>query len=105
MRQDERMRQRSVALDPWQGIYAALRSRILNGSFAPGERLVESALADEFGTSRGPVRSALKELERVGLIVVTPRRGTFVRVFTAQDIDEIVSLWRLIWPFAVQRAV
>jgi DNA-binding GntR family transcriptional regulator len=94
-----------VALDPWQGIYAALRTMILEGTYAPGERLVEAALAELFGTSRGPVRSALKELERVGLVVVVPRRGTFVRTFTAQDVDEILSLWELIWPLAVRRAV
>jgi DNA-binding GntR family transcriptional regulator len=94
-----------VAMDPWQGICEALRSQILDGTFAPGERLVETTLAEQFGTSRGPVRSALKELERVGLIVTVPRRGTFVRTFTAHDIDEIVSLWRLISPFAVRRAV
>jgi DNA-binding GntR family transcriptional regulator len=94
-----------VALDPWQGIYAALRGQILGGSYEPGERLVESTLAEQFGTSRGPVRSALKELERVGLIVVVPRRGTFVRTFTAQDVDEMLTLWRLIWPFAVKLAV
>jgi len=94
-----------VALDPWQGVYVALRTAILNGEYAPGERLVEADLALRFRTSRGPIRSALKELERRGLVVIAPRRGTFVRSFTTNDVEEILTLWELMWGFAVQRAV
>src|SRR5256885_5400346 len=94
-----------VALDPWQGIYVALRNLILAGEYAPGERLVESELANRFRTSRGPVRSALKELERQGLVVIAPRRGTFVRTLSQQDVEEILSLWELMWSFAARRAI
>jgi DNA-binding GntR family transcriptional regulator len=94
-----------VALDPWQGVYRALRKMILSGELEPGQRLVESQLTARFGTSNGPVRTAVKELERHGLVTVVPRRGAFVRSFTARDVEEILTLWELIWSFAVRRAV
>lgn len=91
--------------DPWQGVFAFLRERILSGELAPATRLGESKLAEEFGTSRGPVRTALKELERSGLVVQYPRRGAYVRAVSDDDVDEIFSLWELLWPFAVRRAM
>jgi DNA-binding GntR family transcriptional regulator len=96
----------SIAVhNPWYGVYEHLRERILSGAVEPGSRLIETELAEEFGTSRGPVRSALKELECSGLVVQYPRRGAFVRELNDKDIEEIFSLWELIWPFAVRRAI
>jgi len=94
-----------VALDVWRGVYNALRASILSGTYPPGERLVEQQLADRFGTSRGPVRTALHELERSGLVVSIDRRGTFVRQLSDQDVEEIFSLMELLWPFVVKRAI
>lgn len=70
----------------------AIRELIMTGVVAPGERLVETELSERFGTSRGPVRDAFKELEQSGLVVSIPRRGTFVATLTADDIDEIYTL-------------
>ena len=77
-----------------------LRDRILAGEFTPGQRLAETDLAAQFGTSRGPVRTALTELESAGLVERRARRGTFVSALSDDDVDEIFSLWALIWPFA-----
>ncbi|MEC9431719.1 MAG: GntR family transcriptional regulator [Pseudomonadota bacterium] len=52
--------------------------RILAGEFQPGERVGEVELADRFGVSRGPVREAIRELEKRGLVEIFPRRGAFV---------------------------
>jgi DNA-binding GntR family transcriptional regulator len=93
------------AADPWEWVYRQLRDRILSGEFEPGARLVEMELAEQFGTSRGPVRTALAELETAGLVARLPRRGTFVRELSDDDLDEIFSIWELIWPFAVRRAI
>ena len=73
------MNDEDVARDPWRGVYHALRAAIGSGEYPPGSRLVEQQLADRFRTSRGPVRTALHELERSGLVVSIDRRGTFVR--------------------------
>lgn len=79
-----------------------LRSSILTGQLAPGERLYEAALAREFGISRGPVREALALLEGDGLVVNEPRRGKFVRELGPRVIDEIYSLRRVLEPYAAE---
>ena len=57
-------------------IYKQLRSKILNGSFRPGEMLPsENNLCSEFHASRETVRKGLKELEAEGLIYSKPKIG------------------------------
>ncbi len=53
--------------------------RILDGSYAPGSRIVECQLAREFGTSQAPVREALRDLEGMNLIESAPHKGAYVR--------------------------
>ena len=74
--------------------YAAnfIREAILQGSLQPRERLVEAHLAKQLNLSRGPIRDALKQLEREGLIVILPRRGAFVNHLEKSDVWEIASL-------------
>jgi DNA-binding GntR family transcriptional regulator len=66
----------------------ALVRRIVSGELEPGERLVETRIAEDYGTSQAPVREALRELETIGLVEVRPRRGTFVRHFIQQTLRE-----------------
>jgi DNA-binding GntR family transcriptional regulator len=68
-----------------------IRRLILAGRYRLGDRLVEERLSEELGISRPPVREALRLLERGGLVVSTPRRGTIVTPLTAADIEEILS--------------
>jgi DNA-binding GntR family transcriptional regulator len=67
----------------------ALLTGILAGRYAPGQRLLELRIAAEFETSQGPVREAFRELEATGLVVNTPRRGTYVAADVAERIREI----------------
>ncbi|HEX6351990.1 GntR family transcriptional regulator [Actinophytocola sp.] len=66
----------------------ALVRRIVTGELEPGTRLVETRIADEYGTSQAPVREALRELEAIGMVETRPRRGTFVRHFIQQTLKE-----------------
>lgn len=66
----------------------ALVRRIVSGELEPGERLVETRIAESYGTSQAPVREALRELETIGLVEIRPRRGTFVRHFIQQTLRE-----------------
>jgi len=75
----------------WEDVAAILRRDILSGALAPGTRLIEVDLADRFGVSRGPIREALRELGRVGLVVDRPRQGVFVSTPTDTDLDEITA--------------
>lgn len=72
--------------------YDAIRSAIVAGKYAPGEHLVESRIAEQLATSRAPIREALRQLEREGIIEQRPRRGFFVREITAQDFVDIYNL-------------
>ena len=52
-----------------------IRQAIIDGTFSPGERLMEIQMADEMGVSRTPVREAIRKLELEGFVVMIPRRG------------------------------
>ncbi|MGC9665489.1 GntR family transcriptional regulator [Planosporangium sp. 12N6] len=67
----------------------AILERVIDGTYPPGTRLVELHLAREFGVSQGPVREALRELVATRLVETTPRRGTFVRVASQEDLAEV----------------
>lgn len=69
-----------------------LREQIVDGSLAPGGRLVEAALAEELEVSRGTIRDALKDLEAEGLIENRPRRGTYVVELGPDDVREVYDL-------------
>jgi DNA-binding GntR family transcriptional regulator len=60
------------------GVMQSLEEAILSGRMRPGERLIETRIVGELGVSRTTVREALLMLERRGLVVSEPRRGTFV---------------------------
>ena len=57
-------------------VFNTLRQAIITGEFAPGERLMEIALANRLGVSRTPVREAIRKLELEGLVVMIPRKGS-----------------------------
>jgi DNA-binding GntR family transcriptional regulator len=63
--------------------------RILDGTYAPGDRIVETRLAQELGTSPAPVREALRELELLRFVESEPHRGARVRAVSAEEMAEI----------------
>ena len=65
---------------------------ILNGRLAPGARIVETRIAQQFGVSQGPVREALRDLELFGFVVSSPFRGTQVRKISTEDLLEIYPI-------------
>lgn len=69
-----------------------LRDQIIKGSLAPGKRLIEQTLADEFGVSRIPVREAIRMLETEGLVETVPRRGVIVSTLSRSDLEHIFDL-------------
>ncbi|MEV4805719.1 GntR family transcriptional regulator [Nonomuraea sp. NPDC049421] len=65
-----------------------LLRRIVTGELGEGERLIETKIAAEYGTSQAPVREALRQLEGLGLIESRPRHGSRVLPFAEQTIRE-----------------
>lgn len=91
--------------DLGSAVTTALRDAIVGGRFEAGERLVETDLAEQFGTSRGPIRDALAELERTGLVELRPRKGSFVRTLTPTDVAEVYSLRITLESMAIRTAI
>lgn len=69
-----------------------LGAAIVAGRYAAGDRLVEQELADRFGVSRGPVREALRVLERRGLIDLLPRRGAYARALSLNAVADLFNV-------------
>jgi DNA-binding GntR family transcriptional regulator len=82
-------------------IAASLQAAILSGRLKAGAHLVETGIAAQMRTSRGPVRDALLLLERDGLIVKLPNRGARVLRFDARGLREATSLRAVLEEFAV----
>ncbi|MDH2429084.1 GntR family transcriptional regulator [Sphaerisporangium sp. TRM90804] len=82
-----------------------LRHEILSGAFAPGERLIEEQLTQRFGTSRAPLREALRSLGQQGLVEHLPRRGVRVAELTPTDVDELFGLRDVLERYAMQTAL
>lgn len=73
-------------------VVSVLRSHILSGHFQSGDQLVQAELARSLRVSRGPVREALNQLKAEGLVFDEPRRGTFVRRPSPNDVRDALDL-------------
>jgi DNA-binding GntR family transcriptional regulator len=73
-------------------IYQTLRMRICLLDYAPGERLREEDLADEFGVSRTPIRRVLVKLEAEGLLRSVHGVGTIVTDIKVEDLAQVYEL-------------
>jgi len=89
-------------------VVGELRRRIIDGGYAPGDRLTEERLAADFGVSRNPVREAIRVLEAEGFLLAAPRRGAVVARMSVQDVENLfdvrLSLEALAAGLAARRA-
>lgn len=75
-----------------QRVYETLRQRILDWELAPGAPLSENDLSRQLGGSRTPVRQAIQQLTREGLVRAMPGRGAFVAEISLGDIVELFEM-------------
>ena len=73
-------------------VFQTLRNAIITGELQPGERLMETQLAEKLGVSRTPIREAIRKLELEGLVVMVPRKGAQVAQFTEKDIQDVLEV-------------
>ena len=73
---------------------------ILSGEIGAGERLNELSLATRLGVSRGPVREAVRLLERDGLVTSVVNQGAFVRQVSIEEASELYDLRAVIVGYA-----
>jgi DNA-binding GntR family transcriptional regulator len=86
-------------------VLSSMREAILTAALPPGARLRQERLAEMFGTSRIPVREALRALEYEGLVTSLPYRGFTVTTLDADDIEEVYDLRIVIESHAVRLAI
>lgn len=81
-----------------------LRRSIVEGEYAPRQRLIEEQLAEWLGVSRTPVRQALTMLEAEGLVEIVPNKGAMVCSYGDEDVFEIYDLRAVLEGHAARRA-
>lgn len=84
--------------------YRALQQGIQAGRYPAGSRLKEIDLAAELGMSRTPIREAIRQLERDGIVEVIPNRGAAVREWTPDDVEDAYALRAVLEGFCASRA-
>ncbi|MDI9900492.1 GntR family transcriptional regulator [Rhodococcus sp. IEGM 1409] len=82
-----------------------IREAVFNGAYAPGAQLREVELSAAMDVSRGPVREALRVLEREGLVHCEWHRGTTVTALSPEDVAELDSLRGALEDLAVRRVI
>ncbi len=83
-------------------IRQSVREQILSGELAPGERLTEQGVAEDMGTSAGPVREAFARLSTEGLLISLPHRGTFVSSVSTDEARAAYQVRAILEPFAAE---
>jgi DNA-binding GntR family transcriptional regulator len=69
-----------------------LRNGVIQGRYAPGQRLIEADLTRDLRVSRGPLREAFRKLSAEGLIESVPHRGAIVRRLTLREMKELFQI-------------
>jgi DNA-binding GntR family transcriptional regulator len=84
---------RDLRFEPLVGQIATfVQDEIMLGRYKPGERVREQEIADQLEVSRGPVREALRVLEKRGLVEIVPWRGARVVSLSAHELNEVFQV-------------
>lgn len=73
-------------------VYEQLKRRLLTGKIKPGTRMMEIELAEDLGVSRTPVREAVRELGKEGLVTIEARRGAFASEISVKDMIDTLTV-------------
>ncbi|MGO4330254.1 GntR family transcriptional regulator [Cupriavidus sp. 2TAF22] len=107
------MNVRDPLLDPELGdskkplqhqIFDDIKRRVITCDLLPGAEVTEKALADEYGVTKAPIRSALARLTESGWLVSAPRKGHVVSPLTVKDVMEIFDARELVEPHTARLA-
>jgi DNA-binding GntR family transcriptional regulator len=93
-----------MAEDPRTAVVDEVRAAILQGEYAPNQRLIETDLCERFSTSRFIARAALQELSAQGLVEFQRNRGARVRDISLDEAIEITQVRKLLEGLQAARA-
>lgn len=88
-----------------QQVYDSLKQRIIKGAYGRGQQLRQEVLAKDYGVSRIPVREALLQLEKEGLVEFFPYRGAVVTSLSSEEIREVFEIRYILESSALEFAV
>lgn len=88
-----------------QQVYTRLQEMIRTGSFRLGEQLDERTLATDLEVSRTPIREAISQLVREGIVEYRPYRGNFIRKFTVKQVNDLFLVRASLEALAVRLAM
>lgn len=80
-----------------------IRTLIFEGVLREGDRVSYDEIAERLDMSRQPVREAIIELERDGVVISKPKRGTFVGQFNARTVREHHAVYGLLEGYAARQ--
>ncbi|HEY5320106.1 MAG TPA: GntR family transcriptional regulator [Galbitalea sp.] len=83
-------------------IASSLREAILHGAYAPGTRIRQEDIAEEFGASRLPVREALRILESDGLVTLIANTGAWIAHLSLDECQEVYQIRERIEPLMLR---
>lgn len=84
--------------------YKSIKEYILEGHLDADSRLTEEFLSGQLGISKSPIREALNRLESEGLIRIEPRRGAYLRSYTAEEGNELYDFREALEVHVIRRA-
>lgn len=85
-------------------VYQSVRTDIMDGKLPPGTPLIETALAQDLGVSRTPIREALRRLAEDGLVEIQYGHGARVSQILYSELVEAHEIRELVEPYAARRA-
>jgi len=78
---------------------------VVRGDYEIGERLVETQIARQLGTSQAPVREAFRDLEQMGILKSVPFKGAYVRGYTVEDLKDAYTVRAELEGLAIKLAI
>jgi DNA-binding GntR family transcriptional regulator len=91
-------------INAWEIVYEFLKDKIIDGTYAPGEKLNEREIAKLVNVSRTPTREALKKLEFEGYVTNYVNRGVFVKKYSPEELDVLQKMLILLEGLAIDMA-
>lgn len=87
-----------------QEVAELIKQLLINGDLNPGDRIVETKLARDFGVSQTPIREAIRLLAGEGIVQIVSNKGPVVQVLTMEDVFEIYSIRAMLEGLAIRMA-
>ncbi len=88
-----------------QEVAQDIKDAIIKREIKPGEKLNETQIAKTMGISRSPVRDALQQLGKEGVVINIPYKGTFVNIMGVKDVEDMYELRAILESYAIEKVI